>query len=81
LNIVERFIAMFFTLDKIYNDCDVDGDNRISQHDMDHNAHTCLIRCFDAEMLFNVICDPAKAMNYKPKRVQCEPETPRKPVE
>jgi phosphoribosyl-dephospho-CoA transferase len=80
LDIVEKFVALFYSIEKIMRDCDIDGDNRITQYDMDNNARTCLIHCADAQLLFYCICDPAAARNYKPKRVQCEPKTEPVPI-
>lgn len=68
LSTFQRFLAWFYSIEKIMCDCDWDRDGYISEHDMIMNSETCLVTCEKAILLDAVIIQPAKNMNYKPRR-------------
>lgn len=72
LNILERFLAWFYSIEKIMGDCDYDKDGFLTDKDFAHNGKTCIATCADVEKFFFFIVEPAKKMNYTPKRVSCE---------
>lgn len=68
LDYFQRFLAWFYSIEKIMCDCDFDRDGLISYDDMKKNYKTCLVTCEKAILLDAVIVQKAKKLDYKPDR-------------
>lgn len=71
LNLLERFLAWFYSIEKIMGDCDYDGDGFLTERDFQQNGKTCMKTCTDVEKFFFYVVEPAQKMNYTAKRVAC----------
>ena len=71
LNLLERFVAWFYSIEKIMGDCDYDKDGFLTESDFQQNGKTCIKTCKDVNKFFFFIVEPAKKMNYTAKRVPC----------
>jgi hypothetical protein len=71
LNPLEKFLALFYTIEKVMTDCDTDRDGYISAKDCAGNAEFCVRKCSDVSLLYSVICKPARDMNFRPRKVKC----------